>query len=288
VLGGLARRQDEGPDRVCRGVHALVRELLERHQSLVLHGIVGVDDEAIREEVLAPELYHECVRGVAPVLDRVDQDEINPAQRHAPGEFNGARQVAVLAGGGFVELRDVEHDGQRREVGRAEEVARHAQFPGDVERPRAEEVRHERRDAGRGGEEAAEEVLKVRERTLDYGEDAGLDAGVGGEVVERHLWQHGRGDGRGEGGEHAGQVARRGEVGVGDQRGREAALCHDSPRELRHGQDVARAGARQQHDVTTCAAGAASSCPIKMYVETFSVKDECIGSSAAPTLAKRA
>jgi hypothetical protein len=93
----------------------------------VLHRIVGVDDQVVREEVLAPELYHECVRTQrcsGPGSGRGDQ----PRAAARPGEFNGARQVAVLVGGGFVELRDVEHDGQRREVGRAEEVVRHSEL----------------------------------------------------------------------------------------------------------------------------------------------------------------
>jgi len=47
-------------------------------------------------------------------------------------------------------------------------------------------------------------------------------------------------------------VLRRGEVGVGDQRGRELGTItvrDDAPRELGHGQDVACTGAREQDDM---------------------------------------
>jgi len=97
---------------------------------------------------------------------------------------DGLREVAELAGGGPVELGDVEHAGQSHEVGGAEQVARDAQLHGDVERPWAEEVGDERGHAGRRRrlEQGAEEVAELWERALDDGEDAGLHAGVRGEV----------------------------------------------------------------------------------------------------------
>nr|CAB3473618.1 unnamed protein product [Digitaria exilis] len=175
-------------------------------------------------------------------------EQIGATEWHAPRELHGLPEVTELAGGGPVELGDVEHAGKRHEVGRAEEVSRDAELHGDLERRRAEEVGDEHGDARRGAEE---EVTEVRERAVDDGEDAGLDAGVGGEVVEGHLRENGGGDGGREGGERGG-VLRRGEVGEGDERGRElvaVAVRHDAARELGHGQDVASAGAREEHDV---------------------------------------
>jgi len=131
----------------------------ERRYGIVLHGVEGVDDEAVGEEVLPPQIDHEGVHGVGAVLDRFD--EVGAAQRHAAQEPDGLRQVPELAGGGLVEPGHVEQGVQlqRREVRRAEDVARDAELGGDLERPRAQDVRDESRDTGGGrGEQGAEEV----------------------------------------------------------------------------------------------------------------------------------
>ena len=89
----------------------------------------------------------------------------------------------------------------------------------------------------------------MRERALDDGDDAGLCPGVGGEVFDGHLGEQSRGDGRRQGGEGGGVLVPRGEVGKPDECGGEAIELDDAPGELRHREDMACAGAGQQHHV---------------------------------------
>jgi len=68
-------------------------------------------------------------------------------------------------------------------------------------------------------------------------------------VVEGHSREHRGRDGGRQRGQHRGVVGRVGHAGERDQRDREAVVRGEPPRELHQWDEVARAGAHEQHNL---------------------------------------
>lgn len=186
-------------------------------------------------------MHDPAVSFVASVLDRVE--EVSAIQRDAAREPQRLREVSELAGGGVVQSREVEHEGQHEEVGGEEHVVRQAEVLGGGEGVAAEEVDDVGEEIG-GGVEGEEEGLEGGDGAGDEDGDEGLDAGVGGEVGEGDGGEGEGGDAGGEGREE-GFLGGGGEVGVGDEGDGKVVVEVEELGEFEERGEVARARARE-------------------------------------------
>lgn len=199
---------DQRSDRVNRRQLDAVRAVADGRLELAER----VHEDAIGPRGVPGHGQEPGVRCAAPVGEH-RAGQIVRVDRHAAGQVDRLRRVAVLAAGARrvgVERREVQEERQQHPRRGEEHVERHPELLGDGARRGADHVHHERGEGRRRGERPGD-VADARDAAGDRMRGALAHRGVTRERVRgRRRWQRDEVDALGQDGRRHGEVLFRG------------------------------------------------------------------------------